>query len=325
MKPPSRFAPDALAERIKEASLTVGFSAAAIAPLEPVAKAAQKLERWLGEGKHGTMAYLEASREPRIDPRRYFPAGKSALCVALNYYLPPDEFTSAYPSAANFSIYARRTDYHLIMQCMLAELAAELESLLPGLRARACVDTSPVSDRTLALRAGLAWQGKNTCLFCPPYGSWVFLGELLLDIELPPGEPKPSCCGSCTLCIEACPTGALNGDYTLDATRCISYLTIEKRGAVDAALRRSMGTWLFGCDECQRVCPYNSDPVPSALFARLPVVPLLGLSVAEIAGAGNKRLRALARGSAAARCRPASLRRNARIVLANLERSRPSR
>jgi epoxyqueuosine reductase len=221
-------------------------------------------EGWLRAGYHGSMAYL--AREDAVE-RRLRPTGfRSAVVVALNYYTPDDADPSDGPSAGVIARYARGRDYHKVIKAKLLKLLAWLEDevgrALP--LARAYVDTGPVLERELARRAGLGWLGRNTMLLHPRRGSYFFLGSLLLDIELEPDTPfDEDHCGTCNACVPACPTGALlgrnaDGAPVIDATRCISYLTIENRGPIPRELRPLMGNRVFGCDICQEVCPWNS-------------------------------------------------------------------
>lgn len=216
---------------------------------------------WLTAGRHGGMAYLASERElqPRADPRLILPECKSILVVAANYLTQPSQ-PSVEQIRARVAAYALGDDYHDVLLKRLEHLAAFIEAQVDqSVPNRIYTDTGPILERELAQRAGLGWIGKNTCLINPQIGSYFILGELLLGIQLEPDPPFSSDrCGSCTRCIDACPTACILPDRTLDARRCISYLTIEEKGNIPANLRSLIGSWLFGCDICQQVCPWNS-------------------------------------------------------------------
>lgn len=208
---------------------------------------------WLAAGYAGEMAYLERHAPLKADLRLLLPAVRSVVVVACNYYQPEE------PSA-EFQVarYARGDDYHILLKALLEQLRLALQVHYPHLEARAFVDSGPLLERELAVRAGFGWFGKNTCLIVPGRGSWFLLGALLTNLDLPFSPPFETLhCGSCTRCLEACPTEALLAPYTLDARRCIAYLTIENREAIPDALRPGVGQHLFGCDICQDVCPWN--------------------------------------------------------------------
>ncbi|HSJ08093.1 MAG TPA: tRNA epoxyqueuosine(34) reductase QueG, partial [Longimicrobiales bacterium] len=248
---------------MKAEALRLGFDMAGIAEVRESDHAAF-YEAWLRAGYHGSMSYL--AREDAVE-RRLRPTGfRSAVVVALNYYTPDDDGEAADPSVGIIARYARGRDYHRVVKTKLLKLLAWLEAELgrPLPLARAYVDTGPVLERELARRAGLGWFGRNTMLLHPRRGSYFFLGSLLLDIELEQDAPfVEDHCGTCNACVDACPTGALlgrdaNGAPVIDATRCISYLTIENRGPIPRELRPLMVNRVFGCDFCQEVCPWNS-------------------------------------------------------------------
>ena len=207
---------------------------------------------WLSSGKNGTMKWLENRKEERKDILKYFPEVKSVILVAMNYYTDNEK------PQINFSKYAHGKDYHIIVKqrlnALLDYIKDELNNNVNGIM---CVDSSPIMEKQWAQRGGIGWQGKHTIIINEDYGSWMFLGELLLDIPLEYDEPFiTDLCGSCTICIDACPTNALS-EYQLDATRCISYLTVEYKGEFDDAQKNKLNGWIYGCDICQQVCPWN--------------------------------------------------------------------
>jgi len=245
---------ESLANCIKEKSHDLGFQKVGITRAVSTSEKKEKLETWLSRGHHGTMSWLAERKHERGDIFSYFPDVKSVISVGMNYYTGYGQ--SELNSDNKFSNYAWGEDYHDILKSRLYKLLNWLKIEMPDLNGIACVDTSPVMDKVWAQRAGLGWQGKHTNLITTDFGSWLFLGELLVDIELDYDELfSEDLCGSCTSCIDACPTQAL-GEYEIYAEKCISYLTIEHRG--DFSDNRSeLHNWIYGCDICQEVCPWN--------------------------------------------------------------------
>ena len=242
-----------LAERIRAAARRLGFDPVGITSADPVEEDRAHLLDWIARGAHGSMAYLAREPARRADPRAVFPGARSVISLGLAYA------TRGAPEGegARVARYARGRDYHkLIWKRLRAlEVAIAEESGRP-FAGRTFVDTGPLLERALARRAGLVFVGKNTMLIHPLHGSYLFLATVLTDLELPADAPGRTACGACTLCLDACPTQALT-PYRMEATRCLSYLTIEERGPIAPALRPAVGGWAFGCDICQEVCPYN--------------------------------------------------------------------
>lgn len=246
---------------LKAWALEEGFDRAGVASLEPAGHGAAFL-RWLERGDQAGMEYLGRRVEARLEPATIFPGARSALCVALQYAPLLDENGERIPEPGGdlwprVARYARGRDYHDVMERRLKRLAARIAAAFPGVVTRPYVDTGPVLERDLAARAGLGVVGKNTNLLHRQAGSWFLLGEVFLSLELDPDAPLTDMCGRCTLCLQACPTGALPEPYRLDSNRCISYWTIEHRGAFPPEIREGIGDWVFGCDICQEVCPWN--------------------------------------------------------------------
>jgi epoxyqueuosine reductase len=302
----------ALTEVVKAKALELGFDRVAIGPADPPERGAA-FEAWLDSGYAGTMEYLVRGREKRLDPGKLLPGARSVIAVALNYYqgAVPDE-----ESWAPIARYAWGRDYHDVMTPRLESLLASLkEAAGPNVSGRVYVDTGPVLERDLAARAGLGWIGKNSMLLHPELGSWFFIGIILTTAELDVGEPLPDRCGRCTACLDVCPTHAFVAPYVLDATRCISYLTIEHKGPIPDDLKPQMGEWVFGCDLCQSVCPWNRktpltrEPalIPDGRFP--PLESLLGLSEAEF----SEQFR----GSPLMRPKWRGIMRNAEVAQAN--------
>ncbi|MBI4915650.1 MAG: tRNA epoxyqueuosine(34) reductase QueG [Acidobacteria bacterium] len=248
----------ALAHMLKAYALEVlGFDLAGIAAATPL-ESTTRLREWVGHGFHAGMGYMAETLEVRGDPSRFLPGARSVVCVAMSYHDAPEEPELA-PRGDRVVVarYARRSDYHKVIKRRLVRLGRFLRTLVPAVTWRIGVDEHPLLERDLAERAGLGWIGKNTCLINRRLGSELLLGELVTDLTLPPDPAEGDHCGSCTSCLDACPTRALPIPRLLDARRCISYLTIEHRSELGEDLHRPVGAHLFGCDICQAVCPWN--------------------------------------------------------------------
>ncbi len=246
-----------LTEKIKAAALKMGFSAVGICDAEPLSEPGKQLNDWLNRSFSGEMDWMARTRELRPNPRGYFPEARSVIVVAQNYFRPSEKI-DALARRGKISIYARGRDYHKVIRKKLKKLLSFVQQLEPAARGRVCVDSFPLMEKPLAVKAGIGWIGKHTNLILKGKGSYFFLGEILLSLPLPPDEPLTAdYCGTCTRCLEACPTGAFPAPHVLDARRCISYLTIEHSGRIDESLQARMGNWIFGCDVCQEVCPWN--------------------------------------------------------------------
>jgi epoxyqueuosine reductase len=248
-----------LTDAVKEEAHRLGFDLVGVTSPDPP-EHLDVYREWLRAGRHGGMAYLatERNRRRRADPRRILPECESILVLGANYLPEREADRSAQPDL-RVAKYAQGEDYHQVLIERLKRLMASLEALAGrSVPNRIYTDTGPLLERELAMRAGLGWIGKNTCLIHPQKGSYFLLAEALLGIPLVPDPPfETDHCGSCTRCIEACPTGCILPDRTIDARRCISYLTIEEKGVIDPELRPLVDDWLFGCDVCQDVCPWN--------------------------------------------------------------------
>jgi epoxyqueuosine reductase len=248
--------PGALAARVKSLARETGFDLVGIAAATPPRELGFFAE-WVSRGYAGEMAYLTEQVAKRGDLRVAFPWARSLVCVGLQYDTPHPYSTEAAAGRGWISRYAWGDDYHDVMMAMLDRLVGRLREEAGSFEARTYVDTGPIVERAWAAAAGLGAWGKNTCLLHPEHGSWFFLGAAVTDLDLPADLPILDMCGRCTACLEACPTGALPAPYVLDATRCISYLTIEVKGSVPEDRREGMGRHVFGCDICQDVCPWN--------------------------------------------------------------------
>jgi epoxyqueuosine reductase len=309
---------DDLAERVKQQARALGFDRAGVAPAGP-ADGFERLTGWLGRGFAGEMAYMHRHHDARRHPASVLPEVRSVLMVAMNY--KPAQEAEA-PAAAGpkgrVARYARGADYHDVLREKLCRLLQWLQQERPGCRGRAVVDTAPLLERDFARRAGLGWFGKNTMLLDKRLGSYLFLGALLTDLELPADAPfATSHCGTCTACLDACPTGAFAGPGWLDSRRCISYLTIELRGPVPEELRSGLGDWLFGCDVCQEVCPWNRKAPPGTHPALAQRPELEALDPVELLSLTEEEFRHRFRSTALMRSRRRGLLRNAALVLGN--------
>lgn len=252
-----------LTRDLKREASRLGFDACGISTAQRLDHEAARLEQWLAEGRHASMQWMERNFEKRIDPTRLVEGARSVISVLDNYFQTLDEATD--PACGRISRYALNDDYHVVLKEKLHHLYHWLEERLPDLHGRAFVDSAPVMDKAWAQRGGLGWIGKHTNLINRSVGSFFFLGELIVTAELEPDGPVPDYCGSCTRCIDACPTDAIYRPYAVDANRCISYLTIEHRGDdIPAVLAHDFGNWIFGCDICQDVCPWNKFSRPTS-------------------------------------------------------------
>lgn len=243
---------------VKTLAADLGFARCGVAPAAPIRRG-DYFRQWLAEGRAGTMGYLHRHVGSRIDVRDWLPQARSVIVCALNYHQQTPPRPDERPRG-RVAMYAWGEDYHVVMREKLEALVARLRDHLGGsFEARVCVDTSAIIERELAAAAGIGWIGKNTMVLHEELGSYFFLGEVVTDLALTPDRPSPDHCGSCTRCLDACPTGAFPAPYQMDARRCISYLTIEHRGTIDSPLADKLDDWVFGCDVCQQVCPFNRD------------------------------------------------------------------
>ena len=312
-----------LAERIKHNAREIGFDLVGVTAAGP-AQSHARYTNWLSRGHHGGMSYLARpdAVARRVDMRELLPSARSAVVVAMNYYQPPPPPPSS-TGEGKVGRYAWGDDYHEIIAEKLERLVTFIEAEIGHTVAhKICVDTSAILEREWAVRAGLGWIGKNTLLISPRAGSWLLLGELLLDLELEADVPfSTNHCGTCTRCIEVCPTHCILPDRDLDARRCIAYLTIELRGALPGPtdLNESIGDWVFGCDVCQEVCPWNrfARPTREAAFE----LRYATLNLRELLEMNDETFRAQFAHSAIRRAKCEGLARNASIIVANRKHS----
>ena len=237
---------------IKTEAKKLGFLSCGISKADFLEDEAPRLERWLKDGKHGKMAYMENHFDKRLDPRLLVPDAKSIISLLFNYYTPLNQLDGA----PKISKYAYGKDYHHVIKDKLKQLFQIINNKIGEVSGRVFVDSAPVMEKSWAVRSGLGWQGKNTNLISKKAGSFFFIAELIIDLELEYDTPVTDHCGTCTACIDACPTEALT-PYHIDASKCISYLTIELKDQIPTAFKNKMDDWAFGCDVCQDVCPWN--------------------------------------------------------------------
>ena len=296
---------------LKAHARELGFDACGIAP----AAAHPELRffrEWLDRGYAGEMAYLHRTAERRADVRHVMPSARTVIVTATVYNTDrPYSTECADRDRAHIARYAWGDDYHDVINQRLEALVAWMREVSPEpFEARAYVDTGPVQERVYAQYAGIGWIGKNTCVINPERGSWIFLSEIICSLPLEIDAPSFDQCGTCTLCIDACPTRAIVAPGVLDSTRCISYLTIELKGDIPATLAPSIGNHVYGCDVCQEVCPWNAAPAVSGDPAWQPRAAWDGAGLQELSSRSDDELRAAMRGSAMRRTKIAGLRRN---------------
>jgi len=298
----------------------LGFDAVGFAPAEEPPRSRERLEEWLDLGYHASMGWMARDPARRCDPETILPGARSVIVVALQYLAATP--VPAEPGLPKISRYAQGEDYHRVVGDKLHSLRDQILRAFPGLESRIACDTSPIMDKAFAAAGGLGWIGKNSCLLHPKLGSWFFLGEIFVNLEIPSDEAVSDLCGTCTRCIDACPTDALVEPYVLDANRCIAYRNIEHRGEMPADWPDELGDWLVGCDICQDVCPWNRK-APLGTEPRLQPNPeMISRTATEWEGDSDEEYRARVRRTAISRVKPADMRRNARIVAENAKASK---
>ncbi len=301
--------------RLKAEAARLGFAEARVTTASAVPGAAEALATYLAEGRHGDMGWMAETEARRAAPQTLWPAARSIIMVATNYDPATDPLSLiAAPDRGYVSVYARGDDYHDILKKRLRALAAWLVARHGG-EVKLFVDTAPVMEKPLAERAGLGWQGRHTNLVSRRFGSWLFLGSLFTDLDIPPDDGEDDHCGSCRACEPACPTGALAGGR-IDPRRCIAYLTIEHKGHIPADLRPLIGNRIFGCDDCLAVCPWNKF-AGGGDGAHLPRAELMAPRLADLAALDDATFRALFAKSPIKRLGLTRLLRNVLIAVGN--------
>lgn len=307
-----------LKQFIRETSKNLGFSKIGVAPAQPDQPSEKKILFWLGKNYHATMSWMECRSSERANIHNYFPEAKSVISLAMNYFTGT---SSNAQDVGKISNYAWGDDYHDLIKPRLYQLLKKIKSVYPEINGIACVDTSPIMEKSWAQKAGIGWIGKHTNLITKDFGSWVFLGEILLDIELEYDAPFiEDLCGSCTACLDACPTHAFPEPYILDASKCISYLTIEHRDDLPDEMANMLSGWIYGCDICQEVCPWNikfSQQSSEASFQ--PRANLNERTIEEWSQLSEEAYRTLFKKSAVKRTKYNGLKRNIDCVKKSLD------
>ena len=295
-------------EMIKAEAKRLGFSFCGIAKAQFLEQEAPKLEQWLKDGKNGKMEYMENHFDKRLDPRLLVDHAKSVISVSLNYFTNEKQEDVTAPK---ISKYAFGTDYHFVLKHKLKSLLNFIRVEIGEVNGRAFVDSAPVLDKVWAQKAGLGWLGKHSNLIAKQTGSFFFLGELIIDLDLIPDAPfTADHCGNCTKCIDACPTEAIVSPYVVDGSRCISYLTIELKEQIPSEFKGKMNNWMFGCDVCQDVCPWNRFAVPHQEKEFTPQFNLLGLKKDDWQEITHEIFQTVFKNSAVKRTKLEGLKRN---------------
>jgi epoxyqueuosine reductase len=294
---------------LKSAAKTLGFDYCGISKAEFLEEEAPRLEKWLKENRHGQMKYMENYFDKRLDPRLLVDNAKSVISLLYNYY-PAEKQNSDVPK---ISKYAFGNDYHEIIKNKLQELLTTLKEQISDINGRAFIDSAPVLDKAWAKKSGLGWIGKNSNLINKNNGSFFFIAELIVDLELEYDGPIKDYCGTCTRCIDACPTEAIVEPFVVDGSKCISYLTIELKEAIPSEFKGKMDNWVFGCDVCQDVCPWNSFSTPHN-ESQFKNAKLLDLSESQWHEMTEETFKNVFRNSAVKRTKYSGLKRNLQFI-----------
>lgn len=301
-----------LAENIKQRARFEGFNKVGIVGAESLEDEGRRLKEWLARGHHGEMRWMARDVHKRIDPREIFPQARSVVVVALNYFTPHQHQQS--PATGKVSRYAWGDDYHDVVKEKLVSLLEWIKEQEPSAEGKVCVDIQPVMDKAWAVRAGLGWLGKHSNVITQEHGSWVFIGELLLNLDLEhDSERVEDHCGTCTLCIDACPTRAITEPYVVDSNKCISYATIELH-APELPAEMDLAGWLYGCDICQDVCPWNRFEQATSETRFEPREGNVDVELGEVLEFTPESYAARYHGSAMKRAELRGLQRNARVL-----------
>jgi epoxyqueuosine reductase len=292
---------------IKEEAHRLGFSFVGFSKADFLEEEAPRLEKWLKENQHGEMSYMENNFDKRLDPRLLVEGSKSVISLLYNYH--SDQIQSD-PTAPKISTYAYGEDYHFVIKHKLKSLVYFIQDKIGEVDARVFTDSAPVLDRAWAKKSGLGWIGKNANLINKNQGSYFFIAEVILDLDLSYDSPVQDYCGTCTKCIDACPTGAIIQPYVVDGSKCISYFTIELKEAIPQEVKGKMDNWMFGCDICQKVCPWNSFSLQHNEPAFNPHPDLLSMTKGDWEDLQEDTFKELFRKSAVKRTKFSGLKRN---------------
>ena len=306
-----------ISQSIKEFAKEIGFAACGFCKAEPIdEEESQRLHEWLSKSYNGEMGYMANNTEKRVDPCLLVDGAKSIVCVAMNYY--PE--TKQHSNAPQFAYYAYGKDYHDVMKGRLKQLFDFIKERVPSVNGRVFCDTAPVMERYWAMKSGIGFVGKNSLIIIPRMGSYFFLGELVLDIELDYDTPCTLSCGKCQRCMDACPTQAIISPGLIDARKCISYQTIENKGDIDAEVAEKVGDYFYGCDICQQVCPWNKYAKPHNVEEFNPSEAFLDLDEHNIATLSIEEYQRTFKGSAVKRAKLTGLQRNLAVWRQNRDR-----
>jgi len=297
--------------KIKAQANSLGFLSCGISKADFLEEEAPRLEQWLNQKRHGSMSYMENHFDKRLDPRLLVPGAKSVISLLLNYHTDQLQTDNEAPK---ISTYAYGQDYHFVIKEKLKKLMHFIQTEIGEVGGRVFVDSAPVMDKAWAAKSGLGWVGKNTNLISKKVGSFFFIAELILDLELDYDLPTTDHCGSCTACIDACPTEALIEPYQIDGSKCISYLTIELKDSIPTEFKNKMDNWAFGCDVCQTVCPWNRFSKPHSEPAFEPSNELLNLSKKDWEEMTEEVFDTVFKNSAVMRTKYEGLKRNIKFI-----------
>ena len=308
-------------QRVREEAYRLGFDACGFARAGRLEREERRLEEWLNQGRHGSMEWMENHFDKRVDPTKLVPGARSVVSVMGSYFHPehrrqmePHSNGDGTPQIAK---YAQGRDYHKVYKKKLKQLFAFTEELTGGLRGRVFVDSAPVLDKAWAAQAGIGWIGKNANLLNREVGSFTFIGEMIVDAEFSYSSQTTDHCGTCTRCIEACPTNAIYEPYRVDGSKCISYFTIEMKEQIPEAYREEVGDWIFGCDICQDVCPWNNEARYTRMEDLAPREKILDRDIDFWEELDLDRYNELFEGSAIRRARFEKFKMNAAVVASN--------
>lgn len=306
--------------KVRHRALELGFDACGFAKAEVLTDEARRLEEWLFENRHGEMDWMERNFDKRIDPGKLVPGTNSVISVIGSYHFPENLDYDRLADTPKIAKYARGRDYHKVFKQRLRKLFAFMKEMIGDIQGRVFVDSAPVMEKAWAEKAGLGWIGKNSNLLNREYGSFFLIGEILVDIPFTYDAPQTDHCGTCTLCIDACPTNAIYEPYKIDSNRCISYLTIELKDRIPDKYHADLGEWVFGCDICQDVCPWNRKAKNGQIEDLKPRKKMTGLDPLFLEQLSETDYNHLFNGTPVRRAKYPKFKKNASIVANNLSR-----
>ncbi|MEP1150360.1 MAG: tRNA epoxyqueuosine(34) reductase QueG [Balneola sp.] len=306
-----------LTQAVKNYALQLGFDACGFSKAEFLEPEARRLEEWLNQERHGSMSWLGNHFEKRTDPTKLVPGSKSVVSVIGSYYHPDHDHSNS--NSPKIAKYALGRDYHKVFKGKLKQLFNYTESLVGNIEGRFFVDSAPVLDKAWAVRSGLGWMGKNSNILNQDVGSFFFIGEMIIDVDFNYSTPVTDHCGTCTRCLDACPTNAIYEPYRVDSTKCISYLTIELKDQIPEELQSQLGDWMYGCDICQDVCPWNKRATITQMADLHPRRYLLDHDIDFWKEIDNAQYDELFEGSAIRRAKFEKFKMNTAVVSRNLQ------